>query len=76
MILEAVVNEKLKNHLESNNLLGDYQYGYRSHRGTATATATMTSKAKDDSNKGRCVGMSAYDMSAAFDTVEKKNSMR
>ena len=72
MILEAVVNEKLKNHLESNNLMGDYQYGYRSHRGTATATATMTSKAKDDSNKGRCVGMSAYDMSAAFDTVEKK----
>ena len=52
--------------------MGEYQYGYRSHRGTATATATMISKAKNDSNKGRAVGMTAYDMSAAFDTVEKK----
>ena len=72
MILEAIVNEKLTKHLETNNLMGEYQYGYRSHRGTATATATMISKAKNDSNKGRAVGMTAYDMSAAFDTVEKK----
>ena len=72
MILEAIVNEKLTIHLETNNLMGEYQYGYRSHRGTATATATMISKAKNDSNKGRAVGMTAYDMSAAFDTVEKK----
>ena len=39
MILEAIVNQKLTKHLETNNQIGEYQYGHRSHRSTATATA-------------------------------------
>lgn len=72
MVLECIVQEQLTKHLEENNLLGSFQYGYRSKRSTVTAVATMSSKARLEANKGNAVGMTMFDMSAAFDTVQKE----
>jgi hypothetical protein len=71
MVLEAIINEQLTYHLERNSLLGKFQFGYRHSRSTVTAVATMCCKAHADASKGRAVGMTMFDMSAAFDTVEK-----
>ena len=70
MILEAVVKEQIEIHLESNNLLGEFQFGYRRNKSTATAVNTMVCTAKNEMNKGKITGALMFDMSAAFDTVE------
>ena len=70
MVLEAVVKEQIEIHLESNNLLGEFQFGYRRNKSTATAVNTMVCTAKNEMNKGKSTGALMFDMSAAFDTVE------
>ena len=70
MVLEAVVKEQIEIHLESNKLLGDFQFGYRRNKSTATAVNTMVCTAKNEMNKGKTTGALMFDMSAAFDTVE------
>ena len=72
MILEAVIKEQLEMHLEMTNGLGSFQFGYRKHKSTVTAVTTMACKAKIDMNKGEKVAALMFDMSAAFDTVEKE----
>ena len=71
MVLERVVAQQLERHMESNNLFGDFQFGFRSDRSTQTAIATMHCSAQREHNKKKAVGMTMFDLSAAFDTVEK-----
>ena len=71
MILERVITEQLEAHLEENGLMGPYQFGYRKKRSTITAVATMSANAEAERAKKKVVGMTMFDMSAAFDTVEK-----
>ena len=72
MILERVITLQLEAHLERYNLLGQFQFGYRKKRSTVTAVVTMSSNAEAESAKGKIVGMTMFDMSAAFDTVKKE----
>ena len=72
MILEAVVKDQLQNYLEQTGKLGNFQFGYRRNRSTATAVNTMVCKAKNDMNRGKEIAALMFDMSAAFDTVEKE----
>ena len=72
MILERVITLQLEAHLERHNLLGQFQFGYRKKRSTVTAVVTMSSNAEAESAKGKIVGMTMFDMSAAFDTVKKE----
>ena len=72
MILEAVVKDQLQNYLEQTGKLGNFQFGYRWNRSTATAVNTMVCKAKNDMNRGKEIAAIMFDMSAAFDTVEKE----
>ena len=71
MILERVITEQLETHLEENKLLGQFQFGYRKKRSTITAVATMSANAEVESAREKVVGMTMFDMSAAFDTVKK-----
>ena len=71
MILEAVVKEQLQDYLELTGKLGSFQFGYRRNKSTSTAVNTMVCQAKNDMNKGRLIAALMFDMSAAFDTVEK-----
>lgn len=40
-ILEKIINNRLKNHLETHNILKDTQHGFRNNRGTDTAITTI-----------------------------------
>ena len=71
MILERVITEQLEAHLEEHNLMGQFQFGYRKKRSTITAVATMSANAEVESANGKVIGMTMFDMSAAFDTVKK-----
>ena len=71
MILEAVVKEQIQDYLEQTGKLGIFQFGYRKHKSTSTAVNTMICKAKNDMNSGSLTAALMFDMSAAFDTVEK-----
>ena len=72
MILERVVTEQIENHLEENNLMGECQFGFRRVRSTQAAVATLCCTAQRENQNKKAVGMIMYDLSAAFDTVEKK----
>ena len=72
MILEAVVKEQLQDYLEQTDKLGIFQFGYHRNKSTSTAVNTMICQAKNDMNKGSLIAALMFDMSAAFDTVEKE----
>ena len=68
-IFESVIKSVIVNHLESQNLLSDKQYGFRSSRSTADLLTVITEKiyrALDNCGEARVV---ALDISKAFDRV-------
>uniref|UniRef100_A0A3B3BNA3 Reverse transcriptase domain-containing protein n=1 Tax=Oryzias melastigma TaxID=30732 RepID=A0A3B3BNA3_ORYME len=69
-IFEKLVSEQLKDYLESNSILSEFQSGFRKHHSTITATL----KVLDDviqalDCKKYCVAL-FIDLSKAFDTVD------
>ena len=69
-ILEVVVRDALSEHLEANNVLPDSQFGFRSNRSVAMALACAQANWADAKAKGNLVGVMAFDLSAAFDTID------
>ena len=71
-VFESLVNNRIVHHLESNQLLCDAQYGFRSQRSTAdllSLASDMWSKSLDDWGESRVVSL---DISKAFDRVWHK----
>ena len=69
-LVERVLYDQLIDHVESQGLLPPEQHGYRQNRGVDTALASMLLQVARAIDKGLKVGISAFDYSAAFDTVE------
>ena len=69
-LVERVLYNQLIDHVESQGLLPPEQHGYRRNRGVDTALASMLLQVARAIDKGLKVGLSAFDYSAAFDTVE------
>lgn len=68
-ILERVINRKLREHLEDNNLYHSNQFGFRQQRGTTHALALITELiAHCKSDKGQC-NLVLRDITKAFDKV-------
>ena len=68
-ILEKIINTRLRNHLEINNILSASQHGFRQTRGTETALAvTMETIAQALSQKKQCY-IVLRDVSKAFDKI-------
>ena len=68
-ILERIINTKLKDHLENNNMYNSNQFGFRNNRGTTHALALITEQiAQNKSDKGQCQVI-LRDISKAFDQV-------
>jgi hypothetical protein len=63
--METQVKENLEDHLRKVNGLPGSQYGFRPKRYCTSALAGWLSGAA----KGQVVGLMAFDLSAAFDTV-------
>ena len=68
-VFESLINRSLVNHLDSNNLFSDFQYGFRSGRSTAdvlTVTSECVYHALDACGETRAI---ALDISKTFDKV-------
>lgn len=68
-ILEKIVNKRLVNYLESNNLLSDRQFGFRRNKCTKDAIELLTNSISSHLDSGlSCVAV-FLDLAKAFDTV-------
>jgi hypothetical protein len=68
-ILELLVKEDLEKYLAAVNGLPPSQFGFRPGRSTVTALAAAHAAWLAASRSGEAVGILAFDLSAAFDTV-------
>ena len=69
-ILERSVYSQLSEFLDSNNLLFEYQSGFRSKFSTDTCLIHLLDYIKGNSAKGLFTGMIMLDLQKAFDTVD------
>ena len=68
-IFERILNKRLRQHLEFNNLHNPHQHGFRQERGTTTALALITEQiAQYKADNGLC-NIVLRDISKAFDKV-------
>ena len=71
-LLERMINRRLINHLESNNVLSPTQTGYRKHRSTEDQLAHLAQNIEDAFQEKRKVLAVFFDLSNAFDKVWKE----
>ena len=71
-ILEKLFNERLQQFLNTNNILSNSQYGFRTHMSTVHAALELTESISDSiDSKQHCAGV-FIDLKKAFDTVNHK----
>ena len=68
-VVERVVFDQLSNYLEENNLLSDYQYGFRKKRSTKDAVTKFTDHIRKNMDSSKVTGALYMDLRKAFDTV-------
>ena len=68
-ILERIINMKIKNYLEINNLLFGLQHGFTSGRSTDTALITFYDYLTSCLDQGLTVHSIFFDFQKAFDSV-------
>ena len=72
-IYSKIINNKLKEFLEENNIIRDTQFGFRRKRGTASLLTQMYELiARTKSNKKTVVTIVSRDVSKAFDKVWRR----
>jgi hypothetical protein len=71
-ILETVVKSDLEEHFALVNAIPDSQWGFRPERSTTMALAAAHASWIGARKAGNAVGILAFDLSAAFDTISKK----
>jgi hypothetical protein len=69
-ILEIVVRDALYEHLDLRGVLPDSQFGFRPGRSVAMALACAQADWAAAKARGEVVGVMAFDLSAAFDTID------
>ena len=68
-IIERVLYDQMVLFLEDSCILPHEQHGFRQGRSTDTALATLFSRIAQAQDRSQKIGLSAFDYSAAFDTV-------
>ena len=71
-IIGVIAKLDMESHLALNNALPNSQWGFRPNRSSTAALATAHAKWIQGSKEGNVVGVMAFDLSSAFDTVDKK----
>ena len=69
-LCERVLYDQIMDCVEERGLLPDDQHGFRKNRSTNSALASMMSRVGAALDKGFKVGISCFDFSSAFDTIE------
>lgn len=68
-IIERIIYDQLESYLTSNNLLYEYQSGFRRGFSTDTCLIHLSDYIRFQMDKGHLVGMVLLDLQKAFDTV-------
>ena len=68
-IFEKCVYRQLVNHLENNNLLSNFQFGFRSRQSTEIAATFFTDNIRSTMDEGKYTGAIYIDLSKGFDTI-------
>ena len=71
-LLEKILANQLTEHLKNNNLLNEYQFGFRSKRSTASAILYFTEHIRQSLNSGQITGAIFIDLCKAFVTVNHR----
>ena len=71
-LLEKSIHKQLMDHLESNNLLSDAQFGYKKKQSTDIATTLFVDNIRKNIDIGKLVGAIFIDLTKAFDTVSHR----
>ena len=71
-IIEVIAKIDVVSHLTLTNALPNSQWGFRPNRSSTAALASAHAKWIQGSKEGHVVGVMAFDLSSAFDTVDKK----
>ena len=71
-VIEVIAKMDVQSHLVKTNALPNSQWGFRPNRSSTAALATAHAKWTQGSKEGNVVGIMAFDLSSAFDTVDKK----
>lgn len=69
-ILEAVVHKQLSSHIFSNNLLSNFQSGFRPGHSTATALLKVTEDVREGMESSKVTLLVLIDFSNAFNMVD------
>ena len=67
--LERLISSHLRDYLESNNLLTDHQFGFRSGRSTEDQLLLVYNEVSKTVDEGAVVDIVLFDFSKAFDVV-------
>ena len=68
-VLEAIINRRLRRFLNTNGLLPDTQFGFRSNRSTLDLAVSLTQRWSDALDRGLEARVVSLDLSRAFDRV-------
>lgn len=71
-IFEKIIKKNLVFHLETNNLIGSFQHGFRSKKSCLTQLLCHYTKIYEYINSGKCVDVIYLDFARAFDKVDHK----
>jgi hypothetical protein len=71
-VMEMLVNQRLINHLESNNILSPSQTGYRKHRNTEDQLSYLAQSVENAFQEKKKLLAVFFDLSRAFDKVWKE----
>ena len=69
-ILERAVYLQMEKHLKDNNILYEFQSGFRTSYSTDTCLIDLQDNIRMEISKGKYVGMVLMDLQKAFDTVD------
>ena len=69
-LFERIIKKQLVNYLESNNLIGNFQHGFRKNRSCLTQLVSHYTKVFDYINSGYNVDVVYLDFARAFDKVD------
>ena len=69
-ILERAVYVQMEKHLKDNNILYEFQSGFRTSYSTDTCLINLQDGIRKEISQGKYVGMVLIDLQKAFDTVD------
>ena len=71
-ILETVLNQQIKRHIDTNHLMPSSQHAYQTGKSTVSAWVEIDTFVTNMMDNGKLVGALLLDMSAAFNLVSKE----